>query len=187
MANLIITIISIALVAVAALMGAYYGGSAFLQGQAKANANTLIAQGEQIVAAWSIHAADRNGNWAALTNVTGLTTSTPAYLASVPRPPSGVTSTVNDWTLANLSSIGSGTANGVYLQLTNDTVGGTLCTLVSQMIAGSSASPTWHSVATNIIESTAAQQRKFGCGFFHATVSVMDAASHNKFVYYRAY
>lgn len=51
MANLIITIISIALVAVAALMGAYYGGTAFLEAQSKANANTILNQGRQINAA----------------------------------------------------------------------------------------------------------------------------------------
>jgi RsiW-degrading membrane proteinase PrsW (M82 family) len=35
MANLIITIISIGLVAIAAIMGAYYGGAAFMNAQVK--------------------------------------------------------------------------------------------------------------------------------------------------------
>ena len=42
MANLIITVISIALFAVAAIMGAYYGGTAFMDGQAKARSNKII-------------------------------------------------------------------------------------------------------------------------------------------------
>lgn len=50
MANLIITVISIALVAVAAVMGAYYGGSAFMTGQGNAKANQLVAGAEQIAA-----------------------------------------------------------------------------------------------------------------------------------------
>lgn len=55
MANLIITIISIALIAVAALMGAYYGGTAFQQGQAKAVAVEIsnnFRQTEAAVYAW---------------------------------------------------------------------------------------------------------------------------------------
>lgn len=61
MANLIITIISIALVAVAALMGAYYGGAAFLQGQAKARANAWLNQAQQIVAADNVWTLNNSG------------------------------------------------------------------------------------------------------------------------------
>lgn len=63
MANLIITVISIALVAVAALMGAYYGGTAFLDGQAKAQANQIIAGAEQAANAWRSYALDNGGNY----------------------------------------------------------------------------------------------------------------------------
>lgn len=55
MANLIITVISIALVAVAALMGAYYGGQAFMDGQAKAKANTVAAGFSQVDAALQVY------------------------------------------------------------------------------------------------------------------------------------
>ncbi|MCV6599041.1 MAG: hypothetical protein OIF36_00965 [Alphaproteobacteria bacterium] len=51
MANLIITIIAIALVAVAALMGAYYGGTAFNQGQEQAERSTLMNEAAQVSAA----------------------------------------------------------------------------------------------------------------------------------------
>ncbi len=61
MANLIITIISIALVAVAALMGAYYGGTAFLEGQAKAKANQIIAAAQQIDGAVNLWRANNAG------------------------------------------------------------------------------------------------------------------------------
>jgi hypothetical protein len=61
MANLIITIISIALVAVAAIMGAYYGGTAFLQGQAKAKAVRVINAAEQITSALNVYSANHGG------------------------------------------------------------------------------------------------------------------------------
>lgn len=63
MANLIITVISIALVAVAALMGAYYGGTAFMDGQAKAHANYLIESGKQLAGAWQLYANDHVGSY----------------------------------------------------------------------------------------------------------------------------
>jgi hypothetical protein len=81
MANLIITIISIALVAVAAIMGAYYGGTAFLEGQAKARANAIINKAQQIGAAWILYTSTNGGArditpWSSL--VTG------SYLQSTP-------------------------------------------------------------------------------------------------------
>jgi hypothetical protein len=60
MANLIITIIAIALVAVAALMGAYYGGTAFNQGQDRARASALMNQAAQIQAAVQLLIANEN-------------------------------------------------------------------------------------------------------------------------------
>jgi outer membrane PBP1 activator LpoA protein len=48
MFNLIITIISIALVVAMAAAAVYYGGTAFTQGTAKANAATLVTQAQQI-------------------------------------------------------------------------------------------------------------------------------------------
>jgi hypothetical protein len=61
MANLIITVISIALVAVAALSAAYYGGSAFMDGQAKSQAVTIQNNFEQIAAAAVLYEAE-NGH-----------------------------------------------------------------------------------------------------------------------------
>ncbi|HRJ12306.1 MAG TPA: hypothetical protein PKW15_03570 [Alphaproteobacteria bacterium] len=61
MANLIITIISIALVAVAALMGAYYGGTAFMEGQAKARAVKVINDFAQIEGAIKLYGVNNAG------------------------------------------------------------------------------------------------------------------------------
>ncbi len=48
MANLVITVISIALVAVAALMAVFYGGAAFSGSTAQVRANQLISQSKQV-------------------------------------------------------------------------------------------------------------------------------------------
>jgi hypothetical protein len=186
MANLIITIISIALVAVAALMGAYYGGSAFLQGQSKAYANSFVGQGEQIIAAWSIYAADNGGSWT-LANVAALSSSTPAYLQSAPVPPSSAvaSTTPSVWTLANLSDISAGTSityNAAYVGVKADSSGNNICNLVAQMSGGSSASATRSSVANNLNGNTA----KFGCVYVNTSAATMDAAN-TKFIYYRAF
>ena len=58
MANLIITVIAIALVAVASLMGAYYGGSAFLNNQSAAAASTDLNAGQQMAGAWQAFMSD---------------------------------------------------------------------------------------------------------------------------------
>jgi len=61
MSNLIITIISIALVAVVALIGIWYGGSAFSNTSVTAQANTMIAHAEQIASAMRLWSMDNGG------------------------------------------------------------------------------------------------------------------------------
>jgi hypothetical protein len=58
MFSLIITIISIALVAALALATLYYGGSAFNKGSAEANASKIINEGQQINGAVQLFRAD---------------------------------------------------------------------------------------------------------------------------------
>jgi len=90
MANLIITVIAIALVAIASLMGAYYGGSAFLEGSAKAQAATIASQGQQIAAAWVLYANDKGNVYDLGSTFTG--SLTPSYLLEVPTAPSAASS-----------------------------------------------------------------------------------------------
>jgi hypothetical protein len=83
MANLIITVIAIALVAVASLMGAYYGGSAFLNNTQAANASTVMNIGQQVAGAWTAYLVDHNNSPpAARTDLTNNN-----YLASIPTIP----------------------------------------------------------------------------------------------------
>ena len=102
MFSLIITIISIALVAALAIATIYYGGSAFTQGNAKSSASTLTAQAQQIMGAVTLYRNDGN-------NTTGLAVAdlAPTYLQSVPAMPAAVVDT-DVWSLgagANSASI----------------------------------------------------------------------------------
>ena len=79
MFSLIISIISIALVAALALASIYYGGEAFNKGTTDADASTVINQGQQIQAAVTLADVDRNETVTALADlVTG------EYLQEVP-------------------------------------------------------------------------------------------------------
>ncbi len=83
MFSLIITIISIALVAALALATIYYGGTAFNRGSADAVAAQLINEGQQINGAVAMNRADAaSGAAAAVTDLAGLVTAN--YLAQVP-------------------------------------------------------------------------------------------------------
>lgn len=85
MFSLIITIISIALVAALALATIYYGGSAFNKGSSEAKASQLINEGQQINGAFTMNKADvAAGSAAAVTTLEGLVTASPSYLAQVP-------------------------------------------------------------------------------------------------------
>ncbi len=92
MFSLIITIISIALVAALALATLYYGGDAFNRGSAGAAAARLINEGQQVNGAVAIYKADlAASSVTAITTLTGLTTSSPKYLSQVPASFSGAT------------------------------------------------------------------------------------------------
>jgi len=83
MFSLIITIISIALVAALALATIYYGGTAFNRGTAEAKASQLINEGQQINAAVALAKADidREG-LTTVVNATHLVSGN--YLAQMP-------------------------------------------------------------------------------------------------------
>ena len=82
MFSLIITIISIALVAALAVATIYYGGSAFSSGSAKAVAATIVSNAQQVTGANVLYANDNSGAYAS-----SIATLVPTYLASQPVPP----------------------------------------------------------------------------------------------------
>ena len=91
MFSLIVSIISIALVAVLAAASIYYGGDAFTKGSAKALASTVVTQAQQISSAHTLYKNDEGGSAAA--NVDALVTG--KYLASVPAAPANVAKDTN--------------------------------------------------------------------------------------------
>lgn len=88
MFSLIITIISIALVAALALATIYYGGNAFNKGSAEAKASQLINEGQQINGAVAMYKADAAAASVAggtvFTGISTLSALSPSYLAQVP-------------------------------------------------------------------------------------------------------
>lgn len=80
MFSLIISIISIALVAALAAATVYFGGAAFNKGGAGADASAFINGGQQIAGAFTLAATD---NFTA-TDVASLATPAAGYLAQVP-------------------------------------------------------------------------------------------------------
>jgi O-methyltransferase involved in polyketide biosynthesis len=91
MFSLIITIISIALVAALALATIYYGGSAFTRGGDAAKASQLINEGQQLQGARTLAAADARAN----STMDDLTNG--GYLSQVP---AGWTMGANDFVTA---------------------------------------------------------------------------------------
>lgn len=104
MFSLIITIISIALVAALALATLYYGGSAFNRGSAGAEAARLINEGQQVNGAVTIAKADQAAGGTAVTTWQGLQTG--GYLSQLP---SGLGLTPGD-TIATVTKVLTGTA-----------------------------------------------------------------------------
>lgn len=84
MFNLIVAVISIALIAAMAAASIFYGGAAFSSGTAQAQATTLINNGQQVSGAQQLYMIDNSGNRA--TTLATLTTG--GYLQAVPTPPS---------------------------------------------------------------------------------------------------
>lgn len=139
MANLIITVISIALVTIAALMGAYYGGNAFLDGQMKANANTVIQQANQIKGAYALFLANGNDP---LPNGQQLIPSNsfsgdPKYFSAVPYIPPAI-----QWTAAPAWQIYSnGPGGATYQRLVVGVANIKICNVLAQIFTQQDAGP----------------------------------------------
>jgi len=83
MFQLIVAVISIALVAVLAIASTYYGGTAFTQSQQKAQITALVNAGEQIAGANALYVTDW-GQSAATVNALVVGANNTTYLASAP-------------------------------------------------------------------------------------------------------
>jgi len=88
MFSLIITVISIALVAALAVASVYYGGPALSKGTSRAAAATVVSQGQQISGAATMQSSDSAVDVDDLTSGSNLITG--KYLTSIPTPPASV-------------------------------------------------------------------------------------------------
>jgi len=136
MFSLIITIISIALVAALALATIYYGGNAFNKGSAEAKASQLINEGQQINGAIAMAKADVASGTLATAPGTVAALS-PSYLAQVPA----------GWSGAAVITTDTGVVE------TGNTVSGKICDAVN-LKAG---------IATRPANAAAAADKVYGC------------------------
>lgn len=81
MFSLIITVLAVALVAVLAFVGLYYGSTVASEAAARARAATLVNQGEQIIAAARLYYIDNSSSPATLQELVDK-----GYLQSIPSP-----------------------------------------------------------------------------------------------------
>lgn len=102
MVNLIIALISIALIAIIAVSALYSGGDAFRDGSADAKANQIMNTGQQVSAANELYFLD-NDEFAV--DVVDLTTDG-KYLREDPRLPDGVSLSLTEPTEGNITFTG---------------------------------------------------------------------------------
>ncbi len=140
MFSLIITIISIALVAALAIASIYYGGDAFSQGSAKAAASTVVSQAQQVSAANTLYKNDNAGSNSA--DVATLVTD--KYLQSAPNLPTNIGAT-DSWTLDG-SSVTHAVANEEICSTINNQIGADNTTLIAA--SGATTFPTTGDIGT---------------------------------------
>lgn len=92
MFQLIVAVISIALVAALALASIFYGGEAFTRGQLKAQVTTMINQAQQISGANTLYKTDNGGNDAETVAELVAPASGVKYLTADITPPSKIAS-----------------------------------------------------------------------------------------------
>ena len=85
MFSLIITIISIALVAALAVATLYYGGDAFKNGSTQATAARVLNEGQQLAGAIEMYKSDNNGSAPADLNLLVTNAAGMEYLKQLPK------------------------------------------------------------------------------------------------------
>lgn len=180
MFNLIVAVISIALIAAMAAASIFYGGEAFGEGTAKAQASTLVNNGQQISGAQQLYMIDNSGNRAAaIASLTG------TYLQALPNAPSTVVT--GNWEIDS-------TGQYAFIALDDDVTGQqnspakTVCdNLIIQGAAGNVLSSAGVG-ATGVVAvtgagvlNTALGEKQFACVTTGADLNT--SAEHTFFVY----
>jgi hypothetical protein len=102
MFNLIVAVISIALIAAMAAASIFYGGEAFSNSTAKAQASTLVNNGQQVSGAQQLHMIANSGNRE--TVIANLVTE--EYLQALPTPPASAVLAGTNWALQSDGELG---------------------------------------------------------------------------------
>jgi len=151
MFNLIVAVISIALIAAMAAASIFYGGEAFSQSTAQAQASTLVNNGQQISGAQQLHMIDNSGNRAnaVATLISG------NYLQAIPTPPSSAVDTDDAWELADSGKL-------AYINLI-DANAPVICASVGEQ-GGTTSGAVVSAAAPTAAELIAANENaQFGC------------------------
>jgi hypothetical protein len=120
MFNLIVAVISIALIAAMAAASIFYGGEAFSNSTAKAQASTLVNNGQQISGAQQLYMIDNSGNREDTIGdfVSG------GYLQALPTPPASAVDAGDLWALNAAGDLG-------FIDL-NDTNAPAVCEAIAE-------------------------------------------------------
>ena len=147
MFSLIITIISIALVAAIAVATLYYGGSQFSQGTAKAQADQIISGAQQIAGANTLYANNVGGGQYDGAGASDLVTQ--GFLSAVPTVATSV---------GGAFTLGGGTSTNL-VNLTLATGASAVCTAIEKASGSMSASAS----ATTAPNSTQSSTAQYDC------------------------
>jgi hypothetical protein len=137
MFQLIVAVISIALVAALAIASIYYGGKAFNQGTLKANVTTLVNAGQQISGAQALYLTEKGSNAADVASLY----SGAQYLAGAP--------SVSSIAASGWELLSNGTTNGAiaYVPFKADVNKTEVCRIVGEQAGTASTSPQFYCVA----------------------------------------
>lgn len=103
MFQLIVAVISIALIAALAIASIFYGGDAFTKSSTKAQVTTLINQGQQIAGAAALFQTDHGTAATSIEDLDGTNFPLEAkYLADVPN---GTKVTTGAWTISGSNAV----------------------------------------------------------------------------------
>jgi hypothetical protein len=125
MFQLIVTIISIALIVALALASIFYGGSAFTNSSAKSTEAALVNGGQQIAAAQILYSNDNGGSMGTLAALLATTSAGTTYLAATPSLPTSMGAWVvsTDGTVASATFQNPGVATAVCARVAVDNGG----------------------------------------------------------------
>lgn len=132
MFQLIVAVISIALVAALAIASIFYGGDAFTRSSEKANVTTLVNQGQQIAGAAALYKTDNGAIADGVVNSASLLV-TDGYLSAAPL---GNKLTTGSWTITTVGTAPNQTRQAEILFDAPSDGGASICAEVAKQGAG---------------------------------------------------